>query len=787
MLEENATEENGFSDRHISTAFRPPLTVIRGVPGSVFDWSGSGELRYWYGTAIFENWGLIRKTGLSTNSLGIYLDNHGTMSVLAGRLRLSGSGTNQSILTVSSQAQLEFATGYGYGDTSSLGGAGTLLFTGGTHDLLGSFDPQGGLEFNGGTITVHTPLVVQQPLSIRCSVSFNRDVSINTLTLEPGGTLKGDGAVTVTNLTWNGGTMSGSGRTIITDTGHGDVAGADTHYLDARALENRGLLELSGEGPILFAGSLWNTSSGTVVQNSAADMIAWYRAAAVTNAGIWNKAFPGTNTIGVPFISQVPLTLTNGVLILAGGGISDSTIDVQASAELRLAGSYNYTENSVLGGLGAISFTGGTHDLKGQFSPRGAVGFGGGTITIYQSIQAGGFVPITNTATVNFNTDQTFGDLLLQGTLGGSGDVTISNQFRWLGGTVNGSGRLLIPPGATFSITNSSEAARFVSRPIENQGTLLHTNGGPVYLSVPFWNRPGGTIRWLGDGDFVYWYGSAALTNDGVILRSGASTNVFTLSVANRGSLSVADGGLRLQGGGTHSGLFTVDTAASLIFEGSSNVFTNGASFGGSGSVRFLSGVNLAAPLNLAGLDAYFEGNASLTGTQLVASGAGGALTFNKPMTVPGSVTVGGRLVFTNTAQTVVIRGTLTMQPGSTLTNYGTLQVGALIGAPGVDFTVVGNAPVVVGSLLLTPFIIDGLHVDHALSGRLFMARVLPGPQTVIEFHGPPGAAIEIQSSRDLITWSPMGVSALETAPGRYRCSFAVPAGSPVFFRVTAE
>ena len=78
---------------------------------------------------------------------------------------------------------------------------------------------------------------------------------------------------------------------------------------------------------------------------------------------------------------------------------------------------------------------------------------------------------------------------LTSGTLSGTADLTVQNTMVWSGGTLSGSGRTIIAPGALMNINNSPFTVT-LSRNLENAGTVTLT-GGAINSSVVITNRAG--------------------------------------------------------------------------------------------------------------------------------------------------------------------------------------------------------------------------------------------------------------------------------------------------------
>src|SRR6185503_11476210 len=151
----------------------------------------------------FNNAGSFIKQGAGTanftvSNTGVSFNNNGTVDVQGGTLALSAGGSNSGSILLGAGTILGLSGSYGHTATSSISGPGTFNVTGGSHTFAAGAQVSAGLlNLSSGT------------------VSFAGDLSINNVTFASG-TLGGSGDVTVTGaLTWSGGTMSGSGRTII--------------------------------------------------------------------------------------------------------------------------------------------------------------------------------------------------------------------------------------------------------------------------------------------------------------------------------------------------------------------------------------------------------------------------------------------------------------------------------------------------------------------------------------------------------------------------------------------
>jgi hypothetical protein len=276
-------------------------------------------------------------------------------------------------------------------------------------------------------------------------------------------------------------------------------------------------------------------------------------------------------------------------------------------------------------------------------------------------------------------------------------------------------------------------------------------------------------------------FGGAVFTNQGTI--NVVNTNTVTIGMAfnNQGNVTVTNGTLTLNAGGVQSGLIEVQAAGTNLFVGGTFTFNPGAAFAGTGTARFRSAIVLATPLNFGALQVYFESSASISGAFNLANAAGGALVFNKSLTVPGSLTVAGTLTLTNAGFTVTVTGAFTLETGATLNNPGTVQVGAFVNNGG---TINGNAPVVLGP---RPLQIDNVGLSDPAKARAADGSSAPAGtlEVVLDCRGRPGQQFVVEVSTDLTHW--MGTAALiqETAPGRFRATVSATGGAR-FFRLRA-
>jgi hypothetical protein len=152
-------------------------------------------------------------------------------------------------------------------------------------------------------------------------------------------------------------------------------------------------------------------------------------------------------------VNLAPNTLNR----IAGNGSAAGSFNVPATArvEWTVTGTYTLTPGAQLKGSGLYRINGSTLACNGAVSVA--------------------------------NLDMLSG-------LSGTGALTINNVMNWLSGTMSGTGRTVIAPGATLNI-NSVGTLYMNSRTLENGGTTLWTDGNINLGGAVITNRPGGLFH----------------------------------------------------------------------------------------------------------------------------------------------------------------------------------------------------------------------------------------------------------------------------------------------------
>src|SRR4051812_15066781 len=469
--------------------------------GGVFNNNGSftagtaGTLQF-YGTGgaanAFNNTGTFVKQGagainFTVSSTGVSFNNTGSVDVQAGTLSFSAGGSNSGSIALTAGTTLGLSGAYTHDGTSKITGAGAVNVTGGTQSFADGAEVNPALSISSGT------------------VSFAGNVTLSDLTLNSGA-LTGSGDVSVNGaLTWSGGTMTGTGRTIVANTGTLNINNTVHDLL--RTLQNdgtgtwiAGALQMNG-GVFNNNGSFTASTAGTVQMYGTGGVNSFNNAGAFVKQGTGAVSFTVSST-GVPFSNNGSVDVQDGSLSLNAGGSNSSTILVGSGATLGLSGSYSHTLSSIIGGQGTVTFSGGTHAFAGGAQINAA------------------HVNITS-GTVNIAGNMSLADVTLTTTQTGGGDVTVTGSLTWGAGVMNGAGRTIIANGATLTINNTTHD---LLRTLQNDGAAtwtagaLQMNGGTFINNGSFTANNAGNLSCYGTG------GVEAFNNVGTFTKQGSGT-----------------------------------------------------------------------------------------------------------------------------------------------------------------------------------------------------------------------------------------------------------------------
>ena len=434
------------------------------------------------------------------------------------------------------------------------------------------------------------------------TVTLNSPADCSDVTLgSVSATLTGSGTLAVRrNLFWTAGTMSGSGRTILESNAIVNIQ--NVVNLHTRTLENR--------GTILWSGSLLGVLGGAVITNGPGGLFqAENPSDAFLGGGIAAGRFDNAGEFR-KVIGSRPLTLSSGLRFNNSG-----TVAIEAN--LLFCGDAFTNNGAVILSPGTTNRFAAGGSGNGTFfaPPTARVEWTGGTFTLDSGAQlnGAGLYRISSPAIVAANANFAVPNLdVTTGTLGGTGTVTIANVMNWTGGGMIGSGRTIIPPGATLNAA-LPVGAGLDARTLENGGTILWTGAENIgFVNAVITNRAGALFHAQGAGGMTFVSGSNRFDNAGTFRKSVSTGNLDILdfsgggSFNNFGTVEIQTGTLlcnasfnnhgavqlanattnRMARGGSATGTFETPTAALMEWTGRSFTLNPGAQLNGPGLYR---------------------------------------------------------------------------------------------------------------------------------------------------------------------------------------------------------
>ena len=606
-------------------------------------------------TVINDASGIINFSNASVSYGGRNIGNiNGGILNLGGTSSVVNSGTIEVTGTVA-----------GYTDTISARltntSTGILLAQTGVLDLTGGGVLAGGIgayagaeiELGGGSFTLSSLsnktagdlLLSAGTLAINATTTAN----IGAYFFQTGGTIAGTGLLALSN---GGRFVLGSsyevGKGLTRLLGDSGIGSTGTVNLDGgRTFEVYGDLTVYGAINLGFAGgaggTIRNDTSATMVFESGSDVTDIGGSDRLYNSGtLLQEGGPGTSTIGVSLTNAATGIIVgySGVLDLTGGGVLAGHMGGTVGATIELGG--------------------------GSFALSGTSGLTGGDL------------------------------LLATGTLSVAAGVTtkIGMQFAQSGGTVNGSGVVVLDDGADFRAgidvqLGNAHTFLYGSSSVD-AGAAVDLDGGRILFNV-------GTLAWKG-GNFDLGFaaggggalqnyksallditgggavynggGNSLLINQGTLLNQTA-TKTTTIGVrltnASTGLLDVASGILDLTDGGILAGRMVTNAGGTLELGGGS--FTvSGSSTLSSGAFE-LSGatmvVSSGSAVTIGAVFAQFGGAIEGPGTLVLAQGALFGAASDEEI-------LGGRTVLDKTS--AILHGaSVDLDDGHLLENAGTL------------------------------------------------------------------------------------------------------------------
>ncbi|MEO8771139.1 MAG: hypothetical protein ABI402_13665, partial [Ferruginibacter sp.] len=504
----------------------------------------------------------------------------------------------------------------------------------------------------GGTLS----LVSTPPLTI--ADGAGTDLTVNgTLNLSLG-TLDGAGSIVINSgatLNWNGGYLAGSGTTDI-------LAGATvnvsylynvSHFQGPRTLNNASTNFTISTSDLIFDNNAVfnNTGTITIIDDHG---FGWGSG----TGGLLNNTGTIVKTAGTDSYVPSDTRLTfnnNGILKSSSGNIRVFTNGTHGG-NFEAAGPGN-----------AIRFGNGiqTFSSTATFTGAGTIYLEPGNLLTFDA--GSSFATSVNvnevTGIVNWNNTPTLGNFTLgDGTMQGSGTVSISGNFNWNDGRMEGSGTTTILNGATASFAPGSFTNLDMTGPrtINNLGTLTLSKSLGFESGASLNNS--GTINITGDYSLFASNGNGStISNSGTITKSGGAGTSQLGSGSNlvfvntsEGNVNVNSGTISISSDVTHDGNYsiapgaTLSSAGFLIFTG--NTITNNGT------------INIPTFVFEGSADQNINGTGSIQNLAINSPhdiNLGGDQTISNSLTLTsGKINTGSNKLIVNEAASLTISGT---------------------------------------------------------------------------------------------------------------------------------
>jgi PKD domain/RTX calcium-binding nonapeptide repeat (4 copies) len=557
------------------------------LPGSVLQLSGLVNVTATPAN-VFNNAGTLRKTAASAGNFRLRLVNTGRFEILAGDLTTAADSRSSGVVDIAANARWVLPnTGTTFLDAgATTTGAGRVFIPQSASLTVTGAATIARLEQNAGaTSTVNAPLTIGDYL-------FN------------GGTLTGTGKTTLTGLSTfsNSGSGTVSNHTV-------DNAGTVTVQGLAVQLNNAVFNNLAGAVLSASNGGTFSGSVGSVAFN---------------NAGTVRKiASPSGVSIGVPFVNTGRVEILGGDLSTAANLRNSGVVDIAASGRWVLnspssAGTTFLEAGATITGPGLVFMQSGTLAVNADISiPR-----------LQQNAIAAG-----STVTVN-------------------SPLTIGN-YTFNGGTLTGPAKTTLTGASTVT---SGTAKTISNHTVDNAGTVTRTIGGLFQLTNAAFNNLPGAVFDVSTNtvSFVAASGTGGFNNAGTLRKTGNPAATWEAPLANTGTVEVVAGDLRLI------------TAA------------GGPALTNTGTVRV--GITPTTNAIVSFPPAYTLAGGTLTGTGRVNSTN---LTIGPDATLSGSLTVVGNVINRGTVSPASTAAPLTVSGNYTQVDDTTADGRLVIGLRG--------------------------------------------------------------------------------------------------------
>ena len=842
------------------------LDSVNLVPASniAITLDGSGSLT---GGGTFTLTGTLTKTSAGTFDLSnIVFDNQGTVTVNTGTLVVGLKSGSSALGTynVLPGSFLSLAGSHTFNTGSAITGGGTVSFTAGAIVINSDYERAGETIINGATadVTINYPSPSQSSIGkftvTQGSLTFNGDHTFSAgADISGGGTVDfGTGTINVSS-SYN---LSGTGSATTIGNASVNMSGITGVSLGDSLTITGGSLNL-GSNSLSLANLTWNSGTitgtspaaatvsnsmtlsgvmilnGYTLQTSGTPTVTLSGTGSLSGTGTFNmgstltKSGSGDFSIGITTfnnIGTVNVSAGNLIVTLPSETSTSGSYSVGTGAGLSLSGvhTFNFITGDAFSGLGTVTFTSGTFAINAGYSVSGLTTLNGSGLSVAigypASTTSNGSFAVTNGA-LAFSGTHTFNS---SANFSGAGTIAFSNGTFSIAGdydlTGSNSGTSIGLNGTLTFITNS--ATLNFGNSLNFAGTSLNIGNHSVPVSGVMWSSgtlsgTGGTLEITGNlslsgtlvlnttltvdaSKTVSIAADGALTGSGTINLNGSLTKTvagttFTINVTtfnNSGSVAVQGGTLNisLPGGSASAGTYSIDPGAILVFSGS-YTFPTAATIGGAGTVTFASGAfTIHNNYGLTGETILGNGSPSVTIQYPSAATSTGKFTINTgSLTVNGDHTFDIGADFSGPGAVNFTGGTITINSAYGITGLSTLNGSALV----VNMNYPSSLPSSLGAFMVTQGTLNisgihtfatganfsgagtvnftsgtiGVHSNYSLTGTTVVSGAAVDFSTATSFA--PGTALQISGgSINLGSYRPM-VNTITWSGGQITCT----------------
>ena len=320
----------------------------------------------------------------------------------------------------------------------------------------------------------------------------------------------------------------------MTYSGDGTLSVQNNAVIDNKA---GGLFDIQGDSRITLSGIVAFTNTGTVQRSVST----------------------GSASIEIPFDNNSLVEVKTGTLKLIKDGNASGNFNVSLGATLEFGGgTHTLDGSSSLSSAGSVTFTGAIVNFSGSYPLTGNTTISGGTVNFDSAVTIAFSLFTLNSGTVNFNAAVIIPSVIFNdGTLSGSGELTVTTALNWSDGTMSGSGKTIIPSSGVMTLSSTNE--KFLSvRTVENSGMVNYTGSGELDMrdAATFTNQAIGLFDMQVDALIEHGFGAApTFDNQGTFQKSGGpGTATVGVPFNNSSPVKVQNGTLSFTLGGTSSG-----------------------------------------------------------------------------------------------------------------------------------------------------------------------------------------------------------------------------------------